>query len=147
MANWITVASADHVARGVQDGFIQVNHGKSGPLGRMATGDRIAVYSPVRTYGQRDPLQAFTALGRIKPGDPYRGDMGGGFTPFRRDVNWAKARPAPIRPLLSVLALTAGKAHWGAPFRFGVIRITDADMDLIAGAMGCADLQTVPATT
>ncbi|MCX7300530.1 MAG: EVE domain-containing protein [Rhodobacterales bacterium] len=147
MANWITVASADHVARGVQDGFMQVNHGKSAPLCRMFPGDRIAVYSPVQTFGLRDRLQAFTAFGHIKPGEPYRGDMGGGFNPFRRDVDWTVVQPAPIHPLLGHLALTAGKANWGAPFRFGVIKITDADMDLIAGAMGCAEHKTGHATT
>ena len=36
------------------------------------------------------------------------------------------------------LALTAGKANWGVPFRFGLVRVEDADMALIADAMGCA---------
>ena len=138
MANWITVASADHAAIGVAQGFLQVNHGKSAPLRRIKPGDVVAIYSPVQVYGSRDGLQSFTALGRVKPGEPYQGQMGGGFTPFRRDVEWLPAQAAPIAPLRERLALTAGKANWGAPFRFGLVQVGDADMALIAAAMGGA---------
>lgn len=140
MANWIGVAAANHVARGRAEGFMQVNHGKSAPLRRMRPGDAIAYYSPVAVYGTRSPLQAFTALGRVRPGEPYRGDMGDGFTPFRRDVDWFAADIAPITPLLPQLALTQGKSNWGYPFRFGLVPVSDADMAMIAAAMGCAEL-------
>jgi hypothetical protein len=138
MANWITVASADHAAIGVAQGFIQVNHGKSAPLRRIKPDDLVAIYSPVQVYGSRDGLQTFTALGRVKPGDPYQGQMGGGFIPFRRDVDWWPALPARIAPLRERLSFTAGKANWGAPLRFGLLRVEDADMAVIAAAMGCA---------
>ena len=138
MANWITVASADHAAIGVAQGFIQVNHGRSAPLRRIRPGDVVAIYSPAQVFGRRDGLQSFTALGRVEPGEPYQGQMGPGFTPFRRDVAWWPARPAPIGPLRERLSLTAGKANWGAPFRFGLVRVEDADMALIAEAVGCA---------
>ena len=46
-------------------------------------------------------MQAFTAIGRIRPGEPYAGDMGGGFHPIRRDADFLAAREAPIRPLLA----------------------------------------------
>jgi hypothetical protein len=36
---WIGVAAKDHVDMGVAGGFIQVNHGKAGPLERMRAGD------------------------------------------------------------------------------------------------------------
>ena len=138
MGNWITVASADHAAIGVAQGFLQVNHGKSAPLRRIRPGDVVAIYSPVQVFGSRDGLQSFTALGRVQPGAPYQGQMGPGFTPFRRDVAWGPARPAPIGALRERLSLTAGRANWGAPFRFGLVRVEDADMALIAEAMGCA---------
>ena len=32
---WIAVASAEHVRRGRSEGFMQVNHGKQGPLKRI----------------------------------------------------------------------------------------------------------------
>ena len=136
MANWITVASADHARIGVAQGFIQVNHGKSAPLRRFAAGDRVAIYAPVQVFGGRDRVQAFVAFGKVGAGEPYRGDMGGGFTPWRRDIDWLAAQPVPIAPLLERLSFTAGKTNWGAPFRWGLFRVEDADMALIADAMG-----------
>jgi hypothetical protein len=29
-----------------------------------------------------------------------------------------------------------GKTHWGAAFRFGIVRVTDIDFALVAAAMG-----------
>jgi EVE domain len=137
MPNWIAVASANHVAIGRAEGFAQVNHGKSAPLRRMAAGDLLAYYSPVTTYGGTDRLQAFTALGRIRPGEPYQGQMGEGFTPFRRDVDWLPATQAAIAPLLERLEFTQGRRNWGYAFRFGLFSVSDADMSRIAAAMGC----------
>ena len=136
MASWITAASADHARIGLAQGFIQVNHGKSAPLRRFAAGDRVAIYAPVQVFGGRDRLQAFVALGRVTAGEPYRVDMEGGFTPYRRDVAWTAAETTPIAPLLERLSFTAGKRNWGAPFRWGLFRVEDADMAVIADAMG-----------
>ncbi len=136
--SWIAVASADHVAIGRAEGFAQVNHGKAGPLRRMRTGERIIYYAPVRTYGSKDRLQAFVAHGRIAPGEVYQGVMGAGFTPFRRDVIWDDVQDAPIAPLLPHLSFTAGRVNWGAPFRWGLFEISDADARIIADAMGVA---------
>ena len=134
--NWIAVASADHVRRGKAGGFMQVNHGKAAPLKRIRPGDHIIYYSPTAVYRAADGLQAFTAIGTVKDGQPYQGFMGEGFTPFRRDVDWrAEARETPIRPLLQMLELTAGKPNWGAPFRFGLVEISDADFAVIKQAM------------
>ncbi len=138
MASWIGVAAANHVARGRSAGFMQVNHGKSAPLRRINPGDLVAYYSPVAEYGTRSPLQAFTALGRVCRREPYIGDMGAGFTAFRRDVDWFDTQPASITLLLDRLELTAGTPNWGYPFRFSLLAISDADMTVIAAAMGCA---------
>ena len=138
MANWVTVASADHAAVGLAQGFVQVSHGKSAPLRRIRPGDVVAIYSPVQVYGSRDGLQSFTALGRVQPGEPYQGRMDGGFSPFRRDVAWWPARPVRIGLLRERLSFTAGKTNWGAPLRFGLLRVEDADMAIIAAAMDCA---------
>ena len=135
---WIGVASGDHIARGKAGGFMQVNHGKEAPLKRLQPGDVIAYYSPVQVYGGKDSLKAFTALGLVKPGLPYQGDMGGGLVPFRRDVEWFETTVAPIAPLLQSLSLTQGQSHWGYKFRFGLFEISGSDMRLIANAMGAA---------
>jgi EVE domain len=137
--SWIAVASANHVAIGRELGFMQVNHGKSGPLRRTLPGDRVIYYAPVRVYGGKDRLQAFVAHGRIAEGEVYQGVMGEGFTPFRRDVNWDAVREAPIAPLLPVLSFTAGRVNWGQPFRWGFFEVPETDAQIIANAMGVRD--------
>jgi hypothetical protein len=138
---WVAVASAEHVWRGRRGGFMQVCHGKAGPLRRFRPGDRVVYYSPTVHFGCKDRLQAFTALGTVLTGDPYEVDMGGGFCPFRRDVAWDPgAGDAPIAPLLDRLSFTAGRTGWGYAFRFGLLSATGDDMALIASAMrhaGC----------
>ena len=111
--HWIAVASADHVRRGRSEGFMQVGHGKLQPLRRLAPGDRVVYYSPVETLAGKEPLQSFTAIGTIRDGEPYQVDMGGGFHPYRRDVDWAAATEAPIRPMLDQLEFSRGKPNWG----------------------------------
>ena len=135
VANWVAVASAEHVAIGRAQGFMQVGHGKGAPLKRLHTGDRIAYYSPVRVFGTKDACQAFTAIGTVRDERVYQGVMAGGFEPFRKDVDWLEAAEAPIRPLLDALSFTAGKSNWGYAFRFGLLKVTADDMALIAKAM------------
>jgi hypothetical protein len=144
--SWIAVASADHVAIGRAQGFAQVNHGKAGPLRRMRPGDRIIYYAPVRTHGGKERLQAFVAHGRIAAGEIYQGVMAGGFMPFRRDVIWDAAKAAPIAPLKDRLSFTAGRVNWGAPFRWGLFEIPEADAWIIAEAMGVASEGTISDT-
>ncbi len=133
---WIGVASAEHVRRGRGGGFMQLGHGKAAPLKRVKPGDRIVYYSPTVTLGGKDKLQAFTAIGTVKDREPYVFEMGKGFKPYRRDVDWAKAEEAPIYPLLDQLEFTAGKENWGYQLRLGLFPISAADFRLIAAAMG-----------
>ena len=134
-ADWVAVASAEHVAIGRAQGFMQVGHGKGAPLKRLHAGDRIAYYSPVRVLGGKEACQAFTAFGMVRDERVYQGDMGGGFLPFRKDVDWFDAQEAAIRPLLESLSFTSGRSNWGYAFRFGLLKVTEADMDLIVRAM------------
>lgn len=135
MTAWIGVASADHVAHGRAGGFMQVCHGKSGPLSRIRPGDDIIYYSPSTEMGGGSKVQSFTAAGRVADGNAYRFDMGNGVVPARRDVEWFETKMAPIQPLLEQLEFTHGKSNWGYVFRFGVVKISDADRDVILGAM------------
>jgi hypothetical protein len=134
---WIGVASRDHVMKGVGGGFYQLGHGKAGPVKRLIPGDWIVYYSPRTAVEEGEAVQAFTAIGQIKPGEPYQGDMGGGFHPTRRDVGFLK-RPAeaPIRPLLDRLSFTRGKSSWGYAFRRSSFAISAEDFLIIAEAMG-----------
>jgi EVE domain len=137
--NWIAVACAEHVRRGLTLGIMQVGHGKGTPLRRIAPGDRVAYYSPSETLGGSDKLKCFTAIGVVLPGDVYQGDMGGGFRPFRRDVRYFKATPTPIRPLLDLPGFALSGKDWGARLRYGLVRIDASSMDAIAAAMGVTE--------
>ncbi len=132
---WIIVAAAEHVRRGLAGGFIQACHGKIAPLKRMKPGDGILCYSPTATFGGADRLQAFTALGFLREGEPYLADNAQGFQPARRDIRWSDAEPATIAPLLPALAFTAGRRNWGYQLRFGVFEIDRRDFEMIAAAM------------
>lgn len=135
-ADWVAVASAEHVAIGRRLGFMQVGHGKEAPLKRLHAGDRVAYYSSVRVFGGKEACQAFTAVGVVRDERVYQGDMGDGLQPFRKDVTWFEAREAPIRPLLEVLSFTKGQSNWGYALRFGLLKVTPDDMDAIVRAMG-----------
>jgi len=136
MKYWIGVAAANHVAIGRAQGFMQVNHGKAAPLKRISPGDIIAYYSPTETFGGKDKMQAFTAIGRVKEGAPYQGVIAGDFKPFRRDVAWLPSSPAPIQPLLPHLSFAGDNPNWGYKLRFGLFEVEEGDMKRIAGAMG-----------
>jgi len=133
---WIGVVSKDHVDIGVAGGYTQVNHGKAGPLERMRAGDGFVFYSPRTKYPDGEPLQTFTGIGRIRNGTVYQATAGDSFRPFRLDVDYLPAQPAPVRPLIAELSFIRSKTHWGAAFRFGVVRVPEADFALIAAAMG-----------
>ena len=135
------------MALGVAGGFTQLNHGKAGPLERMAAGDGFVFYSPREAYPDGAPLQSFTAIGRIGQGPIYQSDMGEGFKPFRRAVQYFPAQEAGVKPLLDDLTFIRNKTHWGAAFRFGVVRIPEDDFARIAAAMGRKFVEDFPATT
>jgi hypothetical protein len=132
--NWIAVAAAEHVRIGHAGGFMQVNHGRLAPLRRLFPGDRIAYYSPSEAFGGEDRLQAFTAIGVVKRGEPYQADMGAGFRPFRRDVLWSEVVETPIRPLLGLLSFARDDPNWGYRLRFGLFEVSEDDMRVIRQA-------------
>ena len=132
---WIAVASAEHARRG-KAGFMQVNHGKKAPLQRIRAGDGVTYYSPAETIGAKDRLQSFTTIGRVRGEELYQGVMGGDFTPWRRNVDYAESREAPIAPLLEQLEFTRGNRNWGYQMRFGLFEISEHDFRVIAEAMG-----------
>jgi len=142
---WIGVVSKNHVAIGVAGGFAQLNHGKAAPLTRMRAGDGFIYYSPRTDYPDGPPLQAFTAIGRIRDGQVQQAEMAAGFRPFRLAVDYLPSQDAPIKPLVSDLWFIRSKTHWGAAFRFGVVRVPEDDFLRIAHAMHCAWVDTAAA--
>jgi hypothetical protein len=128
---WIAAIAQQDALAGVAGGY-----GKAGPLERMRAGDGFVVYSPRVTWPNGEPLQAFTAIGRVCTGIVYRAGGGAGPGPFRIAVEYFPAAPAPIRPLIDALSFIRNKAHWGAAFRFGFIKVPAEDFALLASAMG-----------
>ncbi|WP_197467815.1 EVE domain-containing protein [Marinomonas gallaica] len=114
---WVAVASADHVARGLNGEFMQVCHGKQGPLKRVKPDDLVVYYSPTFTYQKKDTCQSFTALGRVISSEPYQVVMSDDFMPYRYDVAWLRQQYCPIRPLLQTLSFTRDNPRWGYQFR------------------------------
>ncbi len=138
MHYWIGVASRDHVKAGVAGGFAQLGHGKHAPVQRLSPGDWIVYYSPRTKLEGGDPVQALTAIGKVKSGDAYQVEEVKGFKPFRRDVAYRRSvHSAPISNLLDKLSFTQNRdGHWGVAFRSGVFEITQADFKQIGDAMG-----------
>jgi len=132
---WVIVASKDHVQTGVQAGFTQACHGKSSPLQRMRVGDWVLYYSPKIKFGGNKKCQAFTAIGKVTGETIYPFDIGNGFIPFRRDVEFLNCTEVSIVPLIPALIFIKNKTNWGYVFRFGFFEIQKEDFDLVASQM------------
>jgi hypothetical protein len=98
--------------------------------------DGVAFYSPRATYPDGAPLQAFTAIGRVGDGPIFEAEAIDPAPAFRRSARYFEATPVPIKPLLERLSFIRNKEHWGAAFRFGVVRVPREDFAAIAAAMG-----------
>jgi hypothetical protein len=132
---WINTVSREHVLLGVTGGFTQAGHGSEARLKRLEKGDLLAFYSPRTQLQGGDPLQAFTAIGRITDDQPFQVEMSPSFHPWRRRVEFFSCAEAPIQPLIEQLAFIKDKRRWGFPFRRGLFDIDRADFICIAQAM------------
>ncbi|TGD57950.1 EVE domain-containing protein [Flavobacterium humi] len=132
---WVAAISKTHTQRGVEGGFIQVCHGKPGPLKRMKKGDFLLVYSSKITMEGSEKCQAFTAVGKIKDDEIYPFQMTEGFRPFRRNVTFLDSTETSILPLIENLEFITDKKSWGYPFRFGFFEISQNDFIFIASKM------------
>jgi hypothetical protein len=88
----------------VAGGFAQANHGKLAPLRRMKEGDWLIYYSPKMEFGKDEPCQKFTAIGQVKDDAIYQVDMGDGFVPYRRAVDFRECNEVSILPLIGELS-------------------------------------------
>ncbi len=136
MRYWINTVSRSHVQRGIDGGFTQANHGRNTVLRRLARGDMIVFYSPRTDYPDGEPLQRFTALGRVADDAPYQAEMSPSFHPWRRRVEFLARGETPIAPLIADLDFIQDKRQWGFPFRRGLFEIGRADFERIAAALG-----------
>jgi hypothetical protein len=132
---WVNTISRDHVRRGVDGGFTQAGHGKSSGVKRLGTGDWLVFYSPKTSLHDGEPLQAFTALGRVADEDLYQVEMTPGFVAWRRNVEFVECAEVPIRPLIDELTFIRDKQRWGYVFRRGLFEIPCEDLELIKRVM------------
>jgi hypothetical protein len=133
---WVNTISREHVLRGVEGGFTQANHGRAEGLRRLGRGDWIVFYSPRTSYADGEPLQRFTAIGRVDDDAPYQAEMSPTFHPWRRRVAFVECRETAIQDVLESLAFIPDKRRWGFPFRRGLFEIGPDDFGRIAAAMG-----------
>jgi hypothetical protein len=135
MKYWIIVASKDHIARGVADGFMQANHGKQASLKRIHADDWVLFYSPKQTMNSTEPCKAFTAIGQAVGEDIYQHKMSEDFIPWRRDIKFYESTETPIVPLINELDFIINKKSWGYAFRFGFLKIGEQDFERIRSGM------------
>lgn len=128
---YIVVVSKDHIARGIECGFIQSNHGKATLLNKLRKDDWVIVYSPKVSYEGNLPLKAFTAIGQVKDDELYQHKMSDSFNPFRRNVVYYQCNERRIAPLINDLDFIENKKAWGYHFRFGFFEIGEDDFELI----------------
>jgi hypothetical protein len=133
---WIGVVPEDRVAQAVTEHFVQFQYGRHAPLARMQPGDGLAFYSPRVSDPDGAPRRAFTAIGRVDEGPVFEVPPPPPAPVYRRNASYLEASAAPIAPLLDHLSFIRNKAHWGAAFRFGLLRVPRDDFLTIAAAMG-----------
>lgn len=128
---YIVVVSKNHLQRGIEGGFMQSNHGKPTLLKRLENGDKVIFYSPKVTYEGTEKLQKFTALAEIDNDEIYQVKIDLDFNPFRKDVVYKKCNEVSILPLIAKLDFIQNKQSWGYAFRFGYVKISESDFNLI----------------
>lgn len=135
MKCWVNTISRDHVRLGVEGGFTQAGHGNPSGIRKLSAGDGLVFYSPKTSLHRGEPLQAFTAIGRVANDELYQVEMAPGFEPWRRNVEFFRCVETPIRPLIDELSFIKNKQRWGYVFRFGLFEIPHEDFELIKRAM------------
>jgi DNA-binding MarR family transcriptional regulator/predicted RNA-binding protein len=132
---WVSTISRDHVRLSVEGGFTQAGHGKASGLKRLKADDWLVYYSPKTSLQDGEPLQAFTAIGRVLDEELYQVEQAPGFTPWRRNIEFVSGVEAPIRPLIDQLSFIKDKRRWGYMFRVGLFKIPQEDFAVISQAM------------
>ena len=135
---WIGVAAAAHVRRGAESGFVMFAHGRHAAAKRLTPGDFFAYYAPREGLDEGAPVRAFTAIGRIAPGEPVERQMSEGISGWSRRRS-SSTRQADVYQFLSQLSFVRNPEHWGMAFRRSLFEVPLADFKLIAAAMGAAD--------
>ena len=131
MKYWINTISKDHVMVGKKGDFVQAGHGKEASVKKLQPDDIIIFYSPKTSLQNGKPVQAFTAIAKIKEQDVYQVAIDNDFQPYRKNAKYEDCKEISIRPLIEKLEFITNKKHWGFGFRLGLFEINQHDFKLI----------------
>ena len=130
MRYWMNIVSRPLVETGAAGGFTEAEEGRQSRLKRLSRGDTVVFYSGT-------PHQRFTGIGSVADDDIFQAG-----TAWRRRVDYADCREAPVQPLIGDLEFITNKKSWGVAFRRGFFEIAESDYRKIAEAMAAP---TIPA--
>lgn len=130
MKHWIAVISLNHAKIAAQSGFLQVCHGRPGPLKNTSAGDEVFIYCPRQEMGKGIVLKSIEFRCVFKDDNVYQVEQAPGFTPFRKDVDFDdNFQGIAIHDVLG-LELTANP-KWGVLARRGFFEISTHDAALL----------------
>lgn len=95
--------SRERVLVGVEGEFTQADHGRATILKKISKGNLIVFYSPRPRFRDGEPLQKFTAIGRIVGEKSYQVEMSRTFHPWRRRVSFLSCEAPCAQSLLLLL--------------------------------------------
>ncbi|EJF98912.1 hypothetical protein MEI_00079 [Bartonella vinsonii subsp. arupensis Pm136co] len=138
MKHWIAIISRDHARLAAKLGFLQVCHGKAGPLQKTSKGDEVFIYCPRSEMGTGKILQTIEFQCVFKDNNIYQVEQTPNFTPFRKDVLLNKqAKPVVLKEIQGLEFLS--NPRWGMLAKRGFFEITAYDATRIRKAMGIHD--------
>jgi len=130
MKHWIAVISLEHAEIASRMGFLQVCHGKMGPLKRTSAGDEFFIYCPRTKMGAGSVIKRVAFRGHFNDNRIYQVEQFPGFHPHRKDVTFdADFQPVDILSVANP-ELTS-TPHWGIFARRGFFEISNHDATLL----------------
>ncbi len=131
MKYWINTIYKNHVMVGKQEGFVQAGHGKEAAVKKLQLNDRMIFYSPKTSLQDGKPVQAFTAVAKIKDNNIYPVLVNENFWPYRRNAEYENCQEVPIKPLIEQLEFITNKKHWSLKFSSSLFEINQHNFELI----------------
>lgn len=134
MKHWMAVISRAHARIAADAGFLQVCHGKAGPLRQTRAGDEVFIYCPRSEMKAGEILKTVEFHCVFNSDEVYQVEQFPGFSPYRKDVTFNRQLQPVVLKAVEGLALTAN-THWGMLARRGFFEIDVQDALLLRTAM------------
>lgn len=135
MAFWITSTDRKQADSGLEAGYAELAAGDHDANTRPDRGDFLVVYCDLTGDPDDDPVEAFTAMGRIADDgpEPFTGEDGE--TAYRRKVAFFSCIETRAHTLIGDLSFARDKENWRTTLVAGLRRIDTADFLVIAEAI------------